>query len=49
MPALPAFGLLMLSDVLQSMALSWIGLAAFFVVIIGGMIYMNTSKTVKRK
>lgn len=43
------FGLLMLSDVLQSMALLWIGLVAFFIVIIAGVIYMNTSKKVKRK
>lgn len=43
------FGLLILSDVLQSMALLWIGLAAFILVTIAGVIYMNTSKKVKRK
>ncbi len=43
------FGVLMLSDVLQSMALLWIGLAAFILVIIVGVVYMNTSKKVKRK
>lgn len=43
------FGLLMLSDVLLSMALLWVGLAAFILVIVVGVIYMNTSKKVKRK
>lgn len=43
------FGLLMLSDVLQSMALLWVGLSAFILVIIVGVVYMNTSKKVKRK
>ena len=43
------FGLLMLSDVLQSMALLWVGLSAFILVIIVGVVYMNTSKKVRRK
>ena len=43
------FGLLMLSDVLLSMALFWVGLAAFILVIVVGVIYMNTSKKIKRK
>lgn len=43
------FGLLMLSDVLLSRALLWAGLAAFILVIVVGVIYMNTSKKVKRK
>ena len=42
------FGVLMLSDALDSLTLMWIGLVLFFVVIIGGVIYMNTSKKVKR-
>lgn len=43
------FGGLMLSDVLKSITLMWIGLSSFFLVIIGGVIYMNTSRKVKRK
>lgn len=43
------FGLLMLSNVFQSIVLSWIGFATFFIVIIGGVIYRNPSKKVKRK
>lgn len=43
------FGLLMLSDALQCTALQWIGLAALFLVVIGGVIYTNTSRNVKRK
>ena len=44
-----SFGVLMMSDVLKSIMLMWIGLVLFFVSIIFGVIYMNTSKKVKRK
>ena len=44
-----SFGVLMLSDALKSITLMWIGLALFFVFIVFGVIYMNTSKKVKRK
>ena len=43
------FGLLMVSDVLQSMALMWTGIVLLLIIWFGGVIYMNTSKKVKRK
>ena len=43
------FGLLMVSDILKSLALMWVGIVSFFIVIVGGVIYMNTSNKVKRK
>ncbi len=43
------FGVLMLSTLLESMPLMWTGIVLLFVVVIAGVIYMNTSKKVKRK
>lgn len=43
------FGVLMVSDILKSLALMWVGIVSFFIVIVGGVIYMNTSNKVKRK
>ena len=42
-------GVMALSDVFGNMALYLIGFVLIFVVSIGGVIYMNTSKKVKRK
>lgn len=42
-------GVLMLSAVFDSIPLMWIGIVLLLVVPIGGVVYMNTSKKVKRK
>ena len=42
-------GVLMLSTILESMPLMWVGIALLLLVPMGGVIYMNTSKKVKRK
>lgn len=43
------FVVMALSEVFKSMAFLWIGLVLLCIVAIGGSIYMNTSKKVKRK
>lgn len=43
------FVVMALSEVFQTIVLLWVGLSAFFLVIIASVIYMNTSKKVKRK
>ena len=42
-------GVLMLSTIVESMPLMWVGIALLLLVPMGGVIYMNTSKKVKRK
>ena len=48
-PCAACFGVLMVSDILKSLALMCVGVVSFFIVIVGGVIYMNTSNKVKRK
>lgn len=38
-----------LSEIFQTMAFFWIGFVLLFIVVIGGVIYMNTAQKVKRK
>ena len=38
-----------LSAVFDAMILLWVGLALFFLTVVTGVIYRNTSKTVRRK
>lgn len=42
-------GVVALSDVCDCIAFLWVGIVLYIVVAIGGVIYMNTSKKVKRK
>ena len=43
------FGVMALSAVFDHIAFLWVGLVLLFVVTIGGVVYMNTAKKVKRK
>ena len=43
------FVVMALSEVFQTMAFFWIGFALLLLVTCGGVVYMNTSRKVKRK
>lgn len=43
-----SFLVIMASDILNEMWLLWLGLALFFVIVIGGIIYINTGDRLKK-